>query len=325
MSRSRPERARRRNRVLGLVAVAALGVVTLAVGPAAEAGKPAPTPAAVIRIDQVSTPTIDVPASAGSADLSYVVKDTPFQVHFTTDGIPLSTSKTTTVVLTVTSGPDQGTVSLTTEVAPGVTQGTIGAAVLPTAANNVTLKVAVDARKTDVTPGTRTIDVLKTSLPAPSTSSLTGIGGGGNIGTACDPTPADPICGDLILPSGSSNGVSTSLLLAQGCGATNCLESYLQVLFGVDSTPPDTRRANPFTFIAKCDKSVCAGKGIKSYKLKVSLDAGVDPVTSPACTAKGVVNSGADFCTDYVQSTRDGAGDVLLYLLFIRDAKIIFG
>ena len=86
-----------------------------------------------------------------------------------------------------------------------------------------------------------------------------------------------------------------------------------------------TSRGNPFTFVAKCDKSLCAGKGIKSYKLRVSLDAGVAPTTSPACTRKGVVNAGADFCTDYVQSTRDGAGDVLLHLLFIRDARIIFG
>ena len=95
------------------------------------------------------------------------------------------------------------------------------------------------------------------------------------------------------------------------------------MLFGVSAirvTGP-----HPFTFIAKCDKSLCAGKGIKSYKLKVSLDAGVAPTTSPACTAKGVVNAGAEFCTDYVQSTRDGAGDVLLYLLFVRDARIIFG
>jgi hypothetical protein len=324
MSHNRPERARRRNRVIGLLAAVAVGVLTLAAAPAAVAGKPAPKPAATITIGQVSTPTIYVPESAGSAGLAYVVKGTPFEVHFTTD-IPLSTSKTTTVVLTVTSGPDQGTLSIPYDVPVNATSGTISSAVLPTAANGVTLEVAVDARKTDVTPGTRMVDVLKTSLSADPSSTLTGIGGGGNVGTACDPAPEDPICGDLILPSGSTNGVSTSLLLAQGCGATDCLESYLQVLFGVDSTPPDTRRANPFTFIAKCDKSVCTGKGIKSYKLKVSLDAGVPPTTSPACTVKGVVNADADFCTDYVQSTRDGAGDVLLYLLFIRDARIIFG
>jgi hypothetical protein len=248
-----------------------------------------------------------------------VVKNLPFDVHFTTN-IPLSTSKTTTVVLTVASGPDQGTVSISYDVAPNVTSGTIGGAVLPTPANGVALKVAVDARKTDVTPGTRSVDVLKTSLPAPQSSALTGIGGGGGIGTACDPTPADPVCGDLILPPGST--ANTPLLLAQGCGDSVCLSSYLQVLFGVSA---DASRSNPFTFVAKCDKSLCAGKGIKSYKLKVALTADATPVTSPACTVKAVVNPGADFCTDYVQSTRDGAGDVLLYLLFVRDARIIFG
>jgi len=319
MSHSRPERARRRNRVIGLLAAVALGVLTLAAAPAAEAGKPAATPAAVITIDRVSTPGISVPDSAGSAGLAYVVKNTPFDVTFSTD-IPLSTSKSTTVVLTVISGPDQGAFTIPIVVAPNVTGGTISGAVLPTPANGVTLKVAVDARKTDVTPGTRPIDVLKTSLSADRSSSLIGIGGGGNAGTACNPTPADPVCGDLVLPSGST--VDTDLLLGQGCGDTACLASYLQVLFGVSA---DAARTSPFTFIAKCDKSLCTGKGIKSYKLMVSLNAGVDPTTSPACTAKGVVNADAEFCTDYVQSTRDGAGDVLLYLLFIRDARIIFG
>jgi hypothetical protein len=319
MSHSRPERARRRNRVIGLLAAAALGVLTLAAAPAAEAGKPAPTQAAVITIDSVSTPTIAVPKSAGSTGLAYVVKGTPFDVTFSTD-VPLSTSKSTTVVLTVTSGPDAGTLSIPLDVPRYATGGTIAGVVLPTPANAVTLKVAVDARKTDVTPGTTRVDVLRTSLSADRSSSLTGIGGGGNAGTACDPTPADPVCGDLILPTG--NTVNTPLLLGQGCGDTACLASYLQVLFGVSA---NASRTAPFTFIAKCDKSLCAGKGIKSYKLKVSLDAGVPPTTSPACTAKGVVNADAEFCTDYVQSTRDGAGDVLLYLLFVRDARIIFG
>jgi hypothetical protein len=310
---------RRRTRLIGLLSVVAVAAAMLVTAPIAEAGKPAPAPAATISITNVSTPSIQVPTSGGSADLSYVVKNTPFDVTFSSD-MALSATKTTTVVLTVTSGPDQGTVSPTIDVAPGSTGGTFTGVVLPTPANNVTLKVAVDARKTDVTPGTLTVDVLKTSNSYSTPSTLTGIGGGGGPGIPCDPTPEDPNCGDLILPSGST--VNTGLLLAQGCGEQNCVESYLQLLFG---TTTDADRANPFTFIAKCDKSVCTGKGIKSYKLSVSLDANKTPTTSPACTDKGVVNSGAAFCTDYVQSTRDGAGDVLLYLLFLRDAKIIFG
>jgi hypothetical protein len=83
-------------------------------------------------------------------------------------------------------------------------------------------------------------------------------------------------------------------------------------------------RDNPVVFVAKCDKSLCAGKGIKTYTLKVQTDLGTAPIVSPPCAAKGVVDSGKDFCTDYVQSTRDGAGDVLLYVLFAADAKIIW-
>jgi hypothetical protein len=323
MSYSWSTPVRRRNRLIGLLAVVAVGVATLLAAPIAEADKPVVTPAAVITIDRVSTPSISVPDSAGSAGLAYVVKNTAFDVHFTTS-IPLSTSKSTTVLLTVitNSDTDTDTLSLEYDVPAGQNWGLFTSAVLPTAASGVTLKVAVDARKTDVTPGTRSVDVLKTSVPAPQTSNLTGIGGGGDIGAACDPIPADPVCGDLVLPT--TNTVDTPLLLGQGCGDTASLASYLQVLFGVSANASKT---DPFTFIAKCDKSLCTGKGIKSYKLMVSLDAGDVPTVSPACTVKGVVNSDpkVDFCTDYVQSTRDGAGDVLLYLLFIRDARIIFG
>lgn len=316
---------RRRTRLIGLLSVVAVAAAMLVTAPIAEAGKPAPTPAATISITRVWTPDIAVPETLGSAGLSYVVKQRPFNVNFTTSAV-LSDNKDTPIVVTARVG----NVSLGTVgsgfLKAGEAVGEVARAELETEANDVTLTVAVDARKADVIPGTITIDVLKNSdfySTSPTSPTLFGIGGGGAPGIPCDPTPTDPNCGDLILPSGVSVN-DQGLLVAQGCGVVNCVQSSLQLLFG---TTADVDRANPITFIAKCDKSVCAGKGIKSYKLAVSLDASDPDLSnlSPACTDKGVVNEGAEFCTDYVQSTRDGAGDVLLYLLFLRDAKIIFG
>jgi hypothetical protein len=334
MSQSRPERARRRKQLIGLLAAVAMGVVTLAVAPVAEAGKPVPTPAAVIRIDSVFTPSVTVPATDGSTGLSYIVKAVPFTVHFTTDGVALSATRSTTVVLTA-SGPDAGPLSLPVDVPAGDTEGEFTSAVLPTATNNVTLKVAVDARKTDVTPGTLHVDVLKNFLPLAQgdVTSLTGIGGGGGSDAPCSPTPEDQVCGDIILPDLS--GVTSGLLLSQGscdglnalCGSTG---SFLQAL--VQLNPSKYNRAHPIVLIAKCDKSLCAGKGIKSYTFGVQLtptEGGVTAgswTTSPACTSKGVIDPDAplDFCTDYRQSTRDNAGDLFLYVLFAKDLKGIF-
>jgi hypothetical protein len=49
------------------------------------------------------------------------------------------------------------------------------------------------------------------------------------------------------------------------------------------------------------------------------------PVTvAPACPAKGVVGTDQKYCVDYVQSTRDNAGDTILYLLFVEDGRASF-
>ena len=304
---------------LALLGSACVALAGVAVVPLASAA-PAPT-ATAITVQQVVTPSISVPATHGSQGLAYVVQDVPFRVDFATD-LPLSTTKSTRVLLTVTSGPDAGSLSIPYDVPAGATSGSIDGAVLATPANKVALQVAVDAKKSDVQPGTLRVDVLKTSLSAPRGTTLTGIGGGGGPGVPCSPTPEDPVCGDLMLPD--TGGVVTDLLLSQGSCDSLCnpLGSFLQLLVGVD--PGVYNAQHPIVFVAKCDKSLCGGKGIKSYGVKVALAAGDPLTTSPACAAKGVIDTG-DFCTDYVQSSRDNAGDVLLYVLLAKDAKIIFG
>lgn len=314
------EPARRpRKGLVAAVAVLASTAAVLATATFASAAPPDPT-ATAITVTSAYSPSITVPDTPGVGS-SYVVKGVPFVVSFVMDA-PLSTTKSTGVVLTVTSGPDAGTLSIPYDVPASATSGTIAGAVLPTAANNVTLKVAVDARKTDVVPGTLSVDVLKLSFAAPATSQLTGFGGGGGAGVECEPTPSDPMCGDLLLPE--SHGVLSNQLLSQGSCTGLCIAkgSVLQALVAVD--PLVYNKQNPIEIVAKCDKSVCSGKGVNSYSVRVQLVPGTPPAVSPPCPAKGVVGADQDFCTDYVQSKRDGAGDVLLFVELPIDAKIIW-
>jgi hypothetical protein len=95
-----------------------------------------------------------------------------------------------------------------------------------------------------------------------------------------------------------------------------------QVLVAVDDDVYN--KDNPIEVVAKCDKALCKGGGINSYNVYVELTPGSGAQLSPPCTSKGVVSDGQDFCTDYVQSRRDGAGDLYLYVELPIDAKIIW-
>lgn len=334
MSHRLLERARRHVAIARL-ALALLLSVTAALVAAAVGSTSASAATTKVSIEILSayTQTDPVPDTPGKGS-SYVVKGQPFTVSFRTSA-PLSTTKSTTVVLTATSGGKDTGLSVTGSLDANATTGQITDAVLADAANGVILQVDVQPSKNTVQPGTLAVDVLKTSLsapkPDPGTSTLVGIGGGGGIGVPCSPTPEDQVCGDLILPS--TRTAVSNLLLSQGC--VTCVAgdaaSFLQALIALAPTPGSTTaeqelyaEQNPIVFVAKCDKTLCSGKGIKSYSVNIALDAGSSPTKSPECSAKGVVDSGQLFCTDYRQSTRDNAGDVLLYVLLVRDFKIIW-
>lgn len=305
-----------------LAIIAALMMTASAVSTASLASALPAATATQITITDVYTPSIDVPNTPGAGD-PYIVRNVAFTVDFVLDA-PLSTNKSTTLALTVLSGPDAGDVTVTYAVPAAATSGSVTGVVLPSAFNGVTLRLADTTRRSEVAPGTATIDVLKTSLTAPADSKLTGWGGGGGIAKSCQPTTADPVCGDLLLPE--SNGVLSPQLLSQGscntldgrCGGNG---SFLQALVDVD--PSVYNKGNPIEIVAKCDKTLCKGGGVGSYQVAVQLVSGAGLVTSPPCTQKNVITTGS-FCTDYVSSKRDIAGDLLLVVLLEYDAKIIF-
>jgi hypothetical protein len=309
-----PESARRyRSRMAAAVSLVLAGAAASLAAPQLAAAAPPVT--VTITVTDVSMPSLPLPV-AKSKVTPFVVQDVPVTVSFSTDQ-PLSGQ--TTVSLTATSGPDQGLVLGSYDLPAGDQTGVITGSALPTPANAVALEVS--AKKRGVVPGVQRVDVLTTSVS--STSTLTGVGAGGGSGVPCEPnaTLGEQTCGDLVLPSSESS--SPAQLLTQGLCTRDCKLADGSVLQWL-ATLHTISRTNPAVFVAKCDKSLCSGKGIKSYSVMAQTDPTVAPRVSTACTVKGVVDQGKDFCTDYVQSTRDGAGDVLLVVLFAVDAKIIW-
>ena len=307
---------RHRTRVVAGLAVLAAAATGLVVVP--QIASALPPPPVVITAGPVTVDS-SVPVPAAGKYAPFVIKNVGFSVHFATSA---ALSNTTTFTLTVDSGPDKGLVLGTYDMPKGDQAGDIDAANgVPTAANNVSLKVTAKG----TTAGTTRADVVD-KFVSTNTAGLTGVGAGGGVGVPCNPTSTvgDQTCGDLYMPAGAS---MSSQLLTQGLCGADCrysTGSVLQWLADLNPDPGFDFHQNPITFVAKCDKTLCSKKGVSSYSVKVQTNVSVAPIQSPPCAAKGVVDAGKEFCTDYVQSKRDGAGDVLLTVLFAADAKIIW-
>lgn len=192
--------------------------------------------------------------------------------------------------------------------------------------NGVVLTASVAAKNSKVAPGsTQPFDVLKTVLPLAQGNAgfPTGVGVGDN---SCADGTGEPECGVIVLPNDIQ---SSNAALTLGACTTNlgCTGGSQVVQFVADL---GTRYSptSPATLIFRCSKDLCrnTNNGVKAFTLKVSQSATgpLDHLSQP-CIAKGVadngLNNGDTFCTDYVQSHRDNAGDVLLYLLFTQDMR----
>lgn len=300
-------------RAWAALVVAALAAVLLPVSSHAE---PPPPTATAIQFTSIATPSITLPGTPGASGNIYVVAGTPFDVSLefedsTGAPAPLSWNQTTEVAVS-----DGHTELASTDVAPEATTATLSGLVIPTPATHIELTASAATRPRATTGTSPTFDVLITSKPINTTgrSTIGGVEGAG----ACDATTDKPICADLYAPL--SQFVEGGLL-SQGLCDSSCRDSYVQALAQFTwGDNPD--RADPATLVMHCDKLTCGTKAIKSQHLTVQLTPSSSPVTAPACPAKAVVGSDQTFCVDYVQSTRDNAGDTLLYLLFVDDALI---
>ena len=175
---------------------------------------------------------------------------------------------------------------------------------------------------TTLTPGsTSAFDVLKeltiTSTSDPSWQTGLSIGSNG-----CTAATTESECGTVFLTNGaaSPNG---ALSLGACTAGLDCMAGSQIVQFIADLGSDYTPQA-PVTMIIRCVKSLCKGGGVNSYTVHASFSAsGPLSTTVAPCVSKGVAldAAGNPYCTDYVQSHRDNAGDVLLYVLFTKDFR----
>jgi hypothetical protein len=129
------------------------------------------------------------------------------------------------------------------------------------------------------------------------------------------------VCGVVYLPHGiGSAAAARSTRVCSDIGCSGGRE--VQFIAGLSDVNGDLySRTSPATLALQCDKSRCKGKGVSSYTAFASLSA-TGPLTAvPACVAKGVIQDAVDFCTDYVSSHRDNAGDLILDVLFYKDMR----
>jgi hypothetical protein len=198
--------------------------------------------------------------------------------------------------------------------------------------NGVVLTVGKPASKgkpVDLQPGsTAPFDVLKElSRFAKDDPRLPDGLGVGNAD--CTQTSTESACGILYLEHGSKSDGALSIGACTadlGCKTGSQVVQAIADLGEPGSTtnPPLYSASDPALLIYRCDKKLCSGKGINSYKLKVSFQAtGPLDLTASPCVSKGVASDadGRDFCLDYVQSHRDNSGDALFYFLFTHDMR----
>jgi hypothetical protein len=239
-----------------------------------------------------------------------------------------SFGKATDVKLTVSGGV--GGTSVTT-VGATDTGATLDSSAFTAPANNVKVTVSVPGLKgksavpavTYATP----FDVLSSLNTVPTTTNfvrqVTKTGG-----SACpEVTDTNPYCATVILPQGAgpkdTPEVMRDIVLATGlCDGQaytgDCpTNSYVVELLADLSRYSTTA---PATVILDCDKKFCGHGAIKANVPKFVIGGNDNLVDVPACTAKGVAPA-TGACVDYVQSTRDNAGDTHLWVLFALDAR----
>jgi hypothetical protein len=187
------------------------------------------------------------------------------------------------------------------------------------AEDGIALKATVrKANSTSPTPGqTAFFDVLESLRVTPKNQVPTdGFGA-----DTCNTSSNVSVCGVVYLARGIT---SAAAALSSGvCSDTGCSGGKeVQFIAGLSDANGDLySRSNPAILSLQCDKSRCGGMGVSSYTAYASLSATGALTAVPACESKGVIQAGADFCTDYVSSHRDNAGDVILQVLFFRDMR----
>jgi hypothetical protein len=312
----------------------------LVVGPTGAVAAPTlPAVAVVITSIVNTTQPVAIPPTPGAPVALLAAGDqftlTATLVDSKGGAVAFSNSQETTVTLSATGAswaPGLGTPNPTRVIpAKGTTATFTGVSlVLPTDDVELTVKAtapdAALALKTDSTPQ---FDLLNGSIKQVLIDnhseglrvSQEGLGqpckvGDGSLGS--DPQT----CAELVAPNGvRSNAVFTTATCQSTTScATTGDDTLLQVLADVPPTPAGSRTPAA-TIIVTCDKTLCSHGGVTSFVVQASLAGGGALDAAQACKKKGLLNSSASACLDYVQSSRDNAGDVHLFLQIPFDAR----
>lgn len=326
MSGTRSRTARAARTAIAL----AIGTLVAVLLPVVAEGAQPSTTATHIRFASIGTPSIPLPDTPGTDGLAFVVAGTPFDVGLTfldDADAPAPLSANATVTVTVRLGK---TALGSVDVPGGSTTAQVQGLTIAAPTADVILTASARSR---VTGTSAPFDVLIES-DAVNTDKRTSTGGDGGTVDGCTATLANPVCADLLPPT--SSGFSAGGQLSRGLCSTSdiCKNSYIQPLVAFTADNQD-----PATLVMKCDKKLCGTGAIQRQVLNVTLSPNPQSafggdLVAPACPAKGVVGydpgqpygaGNSPFCIDYVQSTRDNAGDTILYLLFVLDLKARFG
>ena len=238
-------------------------------------------------------------------------------------GLPLLVNRDTDVQLSSTGGPGALSGVVTGTIGRNSSRTTITGALYSAVANGVTL-TATATSGIALDPASTTINVAHSAVKVQASPhqalNVTDPGCPG-------PTADLPVCGFLLLGNGGNGDVLMSvgscdqILTCRTSGGTTAeLVTASVDLKDADGTPLYTR-SSPATLILACDKSLCGNGGVSQFPVTVDLTDTGSFSTLGLCPAKGVVGADQDACVDGVQSTKDNAGDVYTYVLFVHDIR----
>jgi len=323
----------RRGRVAVVGCLLLVGAA-LVVGPTGAVAAPTLPPTHVAITSIVNTTSgVTVPTTPGAPAALLRAGDT-FNLTVTlqdkNNAAAVVSSGQDTVITLTSSSPFVGTNQTPTAVVPAKgTSATFTGLALAETTGDITLTATVTAGTTAalaLTAGTAGPFNLVTTITgvhiADKDKPLTVSSAGVNTPCAVDDPSVEgsvQTCFELVAPLGvSSDAVfSTGECRSQAdCGSS---EDLLQVIADLSGKGYDNK--HPATVIVNCDKSLCGNGGVPSFVLQASLSGGGALSAAPGCKKKGVIDPGLAFCVDYVQSTRDNAGDLHLYLLIARDLR----
>lgn len=310
-------RTSHRTRIVGVVSALWLLLASLlsAVGaPASAATLPAPT---LITASVTSNFVAPCAPPSCSAPPVLVAQNTAFNVTITltaAGGVPAAFSKDTTLSL-VAPGP--GSLSPSNVVMPKSTSSTSFPVAYSTYANGVTVSVAPGKGKSAIpSVGSNAFDVLQSLRIAPA-SANTPFQDGTGLKDCLSTDATDPICAQVVLSNGSNSNVvlSSGSCAGIGCNTAGTVSQVIADLGGLYS------RSAPAEMIIHCYRTICGSSGVNKYHPLVSQTATGTLQSAPACPAKNTIGADQTACVDYVQSTREGADNLLLFVLFLDDFR----